>query len=104
MRYISMEYIDGIHIRILDMLYAKWPCSATGDEIIHHVHSRHNSSFDPNNLTEYMMELENIGQVNEGSHPSGQSVNDTHYYLTPTMYLAMYENIKQPDSIFSEMS
>ena len=99
-----MQYIDGVHIPILDILYAKWPCGATGDEIISHVHSHYNSSFDPDNLTEYMVELENIGQINEGSHPSGQIINDTRYYLTPTMYLIIYENTKQPDSIFLKIS
>ena len=99
--YAHMEYIDEINLRILQILYMKWPYGVTGDEIIEHVSGPDQPEFSGNNLNKYMSELVKIEYVKIGDTPSALTNNKTRYYLAPTMYMPISENIEQPNSVFS---
>ena len=98
--YTHMQYIDEINLRILQILYMKWPYGVTGDEIIEHV-SSDQPKFSENNLNKYMSELVKIEYVKIGDTPSSLTNNKTRYYLASTMYIPISENIEQPNSVFS---
>ena len=99
--YTHMEYVDEINLRILQILYMKWPYGVTGDEIIEHVSSLDQPKFSGNNLDKYMSELVKIEYVKIGDTPSSLTNNKTRYYLASTMYMPISENIEQPNSVFS---
>ena len=44
-----------------------------------------------------ILELINIGYIKKGDDPSTIPDNETRYYLTPTMYLAISEKSKKSD-------
>ena len=99
--YTHMEYIDETNLRILQILYMKWPYGVTGDEIIKHVSSSGQPKFSGNNLNKYMLELVKIEYVKMGDMPSALTNNKTRYYLASTMYMPISANIGQPNSVFS---
>ena len=96
-----MQQNDRYHFRILEALYAKWPRGVTGDEIIKHLHNNNDSTFNENDLSGQMFELIDVGYIKKGDAPSTSNNNETRYYLTPTMYMAISEKSKKSDLIFS---
>ena len=99
-----MQIISSRHFRILEILYTKWPLGVTGGEIIDHVHNNNDSTFDMDKLTEYMTQLESIGQIKELTDLPGITTDADLFYLTPNMFMAISENSKNPNSKFSKKS
>ncbi len=96
-----MQQIDRHHFRILEVLYTKWPRGVIGGEIIKHIQNNNESTFNESDLSGQILELINIGYIKKGDAPSTIPDNETRYYLTPTMYLAISEKSKKSDLIFS---
>ena len=99
-----MQIIGSIHIAILEILYTKWPLGVTGDEIVKHVQSKSNSTFNMDALVDYVENFENIGQIKELTDPAGLNISTNLFYLTPNMFMAISENSKNPNSMFSKKS